>query len=80
MFSLGYMIIVCNIMSFCFMAYDKLQAKLKKRRISERLLLILILLGGIGGLFSMFTFRHKIRKWYFVLASLVGTALSMLLM
>lgn len=74
------LMMLCNVVSFSLMGYDKLQALLKKQRVPERVLLCCIVLGGIGGLLSMFTFRHKIRKWYFVLASLVGTALSMLLM
>jgi len=51
---------------------DKQLARKKKRRISENNLLLCTALGGfLGGVFAMYFFRHKIKKfafmWRFVL-------------
>ncbi len=55
-----------NVLLFALMGYDKLCARLDKRRIRESSLLILSLLGGgFGGLMGMLLFRNKIRKHYF---------------
>ncbi len=55
-----------NIFLFVLMGCDKLCARLDRRRIRERSLLMLSLLGGgLGGLAGMLLFRHKIRKHYF---------------
>ena len=50
------------------MGQDKLSAKSGHRRVPERRLFRLALLGGApGGLLGMYAFRHKTRHWYFVL-------------
>lgn len=47
-------------------AWDKLMAKFGWRRIPERTLLLMNLLGGfVGGWIGQFLFRHKTRKWVF---------------
>lgn len=72
--------LILNAISFYMIAWDKLKAKLGKYRISEKTLLILLALGGIGGLFSMFTFRHKIRKKYFIIVALFGSVLNIFIL
>ena len=61
-------LIVINIISFLLMGMDKLQAIFNKKRISEKTLIILAILGGIiGTILGMYIFRHKIRKKKFIL-------------
>ncbi len=58
-----YYFIGINIFSFLTMAYDKLKAKFRKYRVTERFLIGLALAGGsFGTLAGMIVFRHKIRK------------------
>ncbi len=57
-----------NFIAFFAMSLDKEKARLGKRRISEKALFGLALLGGSFGIYlGMFTFRHKTKKWYFVI-------------
>ena len=43
--------------------FDKFKAKNKKRRISNKTLFSLCIIGGsIGGLFGMYLFHHKTKK------------------
>ncbi len=59
-------LVIINIISFILMGLDKLLAIISKRRISENTLLFISLIGGgIGTIFGMFLFRHKIRKLKF---------------
>lgn len=52
---------------------DKLFSKIKKRRISEAVLLLFGLMGSaVGALLGMLLFRHKIRRWYFWITNLLG--------
>lgn len=61
-------LITINILNFLLMGIDKLLAIIKKRRISEKKLLILSILGGtLGTTIAMFIFRHKIKKVKFKL-------------
>lgn len=57
-----------NIFAFFTMAYDKLKAKFRKYRITEKFLINLSFLGGsFGTLTAMIVFRHKIRtKKFFI--------------
>lgn len=58
--------LVMNIITFLLMGYDKHEAKVDQWRISEKALFLFCLFGGsIGGIFGMYTFRHKTQKWYF---------------
>ena len=55
-----------SVWTFIVMGYDKRQAKEKARRISEKSLWTLAILGGgIGAYFGMQTFRHKTRHTSF---------------
>lgn len=61
-------LIFINLLAFITMWYDKHEAKTGSWRISEKGLFILVLLGGgIGGIAGMYAFRHKTKKWYFVI-------------
>lgn len=70
-----------NVIAFLFMYADKRLAKKRKWRVPERVLFLVVALGGsLGGLAGMYLFRHKTRHWYFVvgfwLLFLVHTALT----
>lgn len=61
-------LIIINIISFLFMGIDKLLAIKNKRRISERTLITISIIGGtLGTTLGMIIFRHKIRKIKFIL-------------
>ena len=54
---------IVNTVGFGVFALDKLMARLKLRRISERILLLLAATGGTGGIFiAQHLLRHKTRK------------------
>ena len=49
-----------NLVLFVVMGADKLRAKRHRRRVPERTLLTLAVLGGsVGGMLGMLLFRHK---------------------
>lgn len=57
-----------NIVSFFYVLIDKTKAENNYRRIPEiNFFLWGICFGSIGILTGMYVFRHKIRKWYFVI-------------
>ncbi len=59
-------LIIVNLVSLAAMAADKKQAKSKRRRIPESVLLTLAFIGGsVGALLGMFMFRHKTRHLKF---------------
>ncbi len=61
-FLLSYLIII-NITSFVLFAIDKGKAKRKAWRISEKVLLIVSIIGGAtGSLMAMVIFKHKLSK------------------
>ena len=61
-------LIIINIITFTAMWLDKRKAQKNKRRIPEKTLFILVMLGGgIGGIAGMYTFRHKTQKTRFVI-------------
>ena len=56
-------LITVNIVAAFFFAYDKMLAWSGRLRIPEKVLLVLVLIGGSpGALVSMLLFWHKIRK------------------
>ena len=64
---------VISAAAFLIYAWDKAAAKRGARRIPERVLLTLSLLGGgVGGLLSMYAFRHKTRHTYFTVLNIIG--------
>lgn len=65
---LFYYFIIINLISFLFFYVDKRRAIKHKWRIKESTLILLCILGGsIGGLFSMYLFHHKTRHIKFKL-------------
>ncbi len=59
----GAAVLSCSLISFLFNGYDKLQARRDKRRIPEKWLHVLELLGGWPGAhFAQQFFRHKTEK------------------
>ena len=67
--SVIYFCIVINIITFLVFGYDKWQAKNNKKRVSEFHLLLLAGIGGtIGGILSMYFFKHKTNKFSFILS------------
>ena len=55
-----------NLVTFFYFGIDKLKSQLSHRRISEKMLWTLSLLGGsLGGLVAMSFFRHKTKKLSF---------------
>lgn len=57
-----------NVFSLILMINDKSRATVEKQRIPEAyFFLFAALFGGTGVLAGMIFFRHKSRKWYFLL-------------
>ncbi|MFA7209099.1 MAG: DUF1294 domain-containing protein [Parcubacteria group bacterium] len=69
--SLGVIIffLAINAAAFLIMLFDKLNSrKAGAERISEGLLFFMAtVFGSIGVYAGMFAFRHKTRKWYFII-------------
>ena len=56
-----------NVIAFAVYGADKRRAKKERRRVPEKTLFLLALIGGsVGAWAGMYTFRHKTRHWYFV--------------
>lgn len=54
---------VTSLLAFILFGWDKLMAKLRRRRIPEAALLGCAVFGGsAGGMLGMALFRHKLRK------------------
>ena len=65
---IGYYVII-NIVLFLAMALDKSRAIKNRRRIPEKTLFLMAILGGgVGGLIAMYTKRHKTRHIDFIIA------------
>ena len=59
-------LLVINILTFVCYGLDKLKAKSNARRISERALLLLALVGGsVGAWLGMLVWRHKTKHAMF---------------
>ncbi len=60
-------LLIINIITLLAMYIDKRKAKKGKRRIPEKTLFTLVILGGgIGGIIGMYVFRHKTKKTRFI--------------
>jgi uncharacterized membrane protein YsdA (DUF1294 family) len=67
-----------SIITFVVYGYDKAQAKRNGRRVPEKHLHWLALLGGFpGGWLGRFLFRHKTRKGMFLLILVISTVLHL---
>ena len=59
---------IINIIGFILIGYDKKMAVANKHRISEKTLLLIIIVGGvIGSGLAMLFFRHKTSKTTYLL-------------
>lgn len=72
-------IIILNLINFILYGIDKYKARHNKWRISEKTLLTLSVLAGVGGFLGMEIFHHKTREKKFYLANLIGMALTIYL-
>ncbi len=68
-----YYYIAINLLAFFAYGMDKLAAKNNSRRISEKNLLTLAILGGgVGALSGMKIFHHKTRKPIFIATTAIS--------
>ncbi len=60
---------IINVAAFLIMLWDKAQSRQKgAERISEGMLFFMAIAFGAFGVYAgMMTFRHKTRKWYFII-------------
>ena len=59
-------LLIISALTFLTFGADKRRARRDRRRVRERTLFLLAVLGGsIGALLGMYVFRHKTRHWYF---------------
>lgn len=81
--NLAIILVGLNLLTFIIYGIDKCCARFHLRRISERTLITLTLLGGgVGTLLSMILFRHKIRKakfWFFAILAILMESLIIFL-
>lgn len=74
-------IIFINIITFIIFTLDKIKAIYHKWRFKVGTLLILCFIGGsLGGLLSMYLFKHKIRKNYFTIGIPLIIIIQMLIL
>lgn len=73
-------IILMSLTTLILYRNDKLKAKKNKWRTPEKILLLSSFLGGaIGGIFAMYTLRHKNKHWYFVVINFASLILHITL-
>jgi uncharacterized membrane protein YsdA (DUF1294 family) len=65
--SVEILFVILNLTAFAFFGIDKLISKQGGWRISEKILLVLSLFGGVGAFLGMKLFRHKTQKPLFKL-------------
>ena len=66
MYGVPLLFLLLNLALFALMGADKRRARLGKRRVPEKTLFLLAVLGGApGGTLGMSVFRHKTKHWYF---------------
>ena len=62
----GYLALV-NLIAFTVYGADKRRARKDRRRVPEKTLFLLAIIGGsLGAFLGMRLFHHKTRHWYFV--------------
>lgn len=68
LFGIGIFFVIVNMVAFLIMFLDKIKSKKEgAERISEGMLFFMATIFGSVGVFAgMFVFRHKTRKWYFM--------------
>lgn len=60
---IGIILLIWNVAMLVLYGIDKAFAKKEKRRISEKMLLLLpLFMGGLGAMFGMVVFNHKTSK------------------
>jgi len=76
----GYLAAV-NVVAFIMCIYDKRAAIKRRRRISEKALFAISIVGGAAGMLAgMLLSRHKTRHWYFVVFVPLLVAVHVLLL
>jgi uncharacterized membrane protein YsdA (DUF1294 family) len=74
-------LISINTISFVLFSYDKFLAIKNKRRISEKELFTVATIGGtLGGILSMYLFKHKTNKFSFIIIFYTITILQIVLL
>ena len=59
-------LVIINVVAFVLFTHDKMCAIQSRRRIPEKVLFLFAIAGGsLGGLVSMYIYRHKVNKWKF---------------
>ncbi len=77
----NYIFIGWNIFVMLIFGIDKLLARRKKKRISEKsLLLLAFLFGGFGAIFGMVVFNHKTSKVKFRFLTPLAVILNIVLL
>ncbi len=62
-----FLFIAFNLITFALFGYDKFLARTKRQRISEKTLLTFVIAGGsVGAIFAQKLFRHKTRKFRYI--------------
>ena len=63
---IGSFVVIVNLLGFIIMGIDKARAKKHSWRISEfTLFFIALIVGSLGSIIGMYTFRHKTKHKYF---------------
>jgi len=71
-------IVLINLLSFLLFGIDKYLAIKKKRRISEKKLILMMYIGGIiGSLLGMLFFHHKTKKIKFYIHNIISIIIWM---
>ncbi len=67
-------LMIINLITYFLYSYDKRQSKTRNaRRISEKCLLTLSLIGGgLGGYLAMIFKHHKTKHWYFTITNILS--------
>ena len=72
-------LVIFNIITFVLYAIDKRKAVKNAWRISEKVLLLFTLFGGIGALWGMYVLRHKTKKLIFRVFVAIGALITVTL-